>query len=81
MSKVLPVTQNLIPVCFKCKLAYSGSYIEEFVERKKVDLYFKWFKKYNHLFNTTQFDDSLVHQFCTDTIHESEKFEKNHQRN
>ena len=76
MSKVLPVTQNLIPVCFKRKLAYSGSYIEEFVERKKVELYFKWYKKYNHLFKKIQFDDSIVQDFISDTMQESKEFEE-----
>ena len=35
LSKILPVDQSLIPVCFKRKLAYTGSYIEEFIERQK----------------------------------------------
>ena len=34
MSRILPVNQQLIPVFFKRKLAYSGSYIEEVVEIK-----------------------------------------------
>ena len=35
LSQILPLEQNFIPVSFKRKLAYSGSFIEEIVERKK----------------------------------------------
>ena len=35
LSKVLPLQQSLIPVCFKRKLSYQGSYIEEFVEKTR----------------------------------------------
>ena len=50
LSKILPVDQSLIPVCFKRKLSYTGSYVEEYIEKEKVILYFSWFKKYNHLY-------------------------------
>ena len=36
LSKILPVQQSIIPVCFKRKLSYTGSYIEEYVEKDKV---------------------------------------------
>ena len=38
LTKVLPVDQSLIPVCFKRKLSYSGSYIEEYVEKQKIKM-------------------------------------------
>ena len=50
LSQILPLEQSLIPVAFKRKLAYSGSYIEEIIEKDKVVKYFSWFKKYNHLY-------------------------------
>merc|ERR1712208_132051 len=63
LSKVLPVDQSLIPVCFKRKLTYTGSYIEEYIERQKVKAYYSWFKKYNHLYNDTKLDSNLVDNF------------------
>ena len=45
LSRVLPNEQSLIPVRFKRKLAYSGAYIEEYVEKNKVSVYFSWLKK------------------------------------
>ena len=44
ISRLLPAEQNLIPVSFKRKLAYSGSYIEEVVEKKKVEMFFPIFE-------------------------------------
>ena len=49
LSKVLPLQQSLIPVCFKRKLAYSGSYIEEYVEKEKIKMYFTWFNRVDWL--------------------------------
>ena len=42
MNRLLPVNQSLIPVRFKRKLAYSGAYIEEFIEKMKVKMYYSW---------------------------------------
>lgn len=53
MSKILPVDQSLIPVSFKRRLAYSGSFLEEYVEKIKVLLYFGWLQKCNHLYKVT----------------------------
>ena len=63
LSKILPVEQNLIPVAFKRKLAYSGSFLEEFIEKEKVILYFSWLKKYNHLYKDYEFDANLIQEF------------------
>ena len=49
LSEILPLQQSLIPVCFKRKLSYSGSFIEEYIEKEKVQMYFDWLKKNNHL--------------------------------
>ena len=69
LSKILPVEQNLIPVAFKRKLAYSGSFLEEFIEKEKVILYFTWLKKYNHLYKDYEFDANLIQEFEDNTKH------------
>ena len=46
LKRVLPVDQSLIPVSFKRKLSYAGSYIEEFIDKEKVKIYFSWLKMY-----------------------------------
>ena len=40
LSKILPLQQCLIPVCFKRKLSYTGSYIEEYEEKEKIKMYY-----------------------------------------
>ena len=45
LSKILPQSQIIIPVRFKRRLAYTGHYLAEYVDRQKVELYFDWFKK------------------------------------
>ena len=74
LSKVLPRNQSLIPVSFKRKLSYSGSYIEEYVEKEKVQLYFAWLKRYNHLFKNVSFDLDLIEDFITESKSSSEVF-------
>ena len=63
LSKILPVQQSLIPVCFKRKLSYTGSYIEEYIEKEKIKLYFSWLKRNNHLFKDVDLDTSLIDNF------------------
>ena len=58
------------------KLAYTGSYIEEYIERGKVKIYYSWFKKYNHLFKNTQLDSSLVDSFEDESKSASKDFER-----
>ena len=43
MRKILPVEQNLVPVSFKKKLQYTGHYLQEYIDKKKVQIYFDWF--------------------------------------
>ena len=76
LSKVLPVNQGLIPVCFKRKLSYGGSYIEEYIEREKVKQYYSWYKKYNHLYKDTELDPNLVEEFIDDSKSASKDFER-----
>ena len=40
MEKILPQQQMIIPVSLKRKLHYKGFYLEEWVDVKKVELYF-----------------------------------------
>jgi len=47
MSKILPRPQDILPVSFKRKLTYDGHYLAEFIDRKKVGLYFTWLKQNN----------------------------------
>ena len=61
--KILPIQQNLVPVSFKKKLEYTGYYIQEYVDKEKVLIYFKWFKKYNHLFKDYELDESLITEY------------------
>ena len=50
MDRILPIDQNLIPVSFKRRLAYSGAFLEEYVEKKKLLMFFEFLKKNNHLY-------------------------------
>ena len=77
LNKVLPVEQNLIPVSFKRKLVYSGSYIEEYVEKDKLMLYFNWFKSNNHLFEDVVLDSELIEQFENESLVFAQSFENN----
>ena len=36
MSQILPKEQNLLPVSFKRKIEYTGHYMQEYVDRKKI---------------------------------------------
>ena len=77
LSKILPLEQSLIPVAFKRKLAYSGSYIEEIIEKNKVVKYFSWFKKYNHLYKDFDLDPNLIEEFKENTKETAMNFEEN----
>ena len=74
LERILPVDQGLIPVCFKRKLSYTGSYLEEFIEKQKVEIYFSWFKKYNHLFKDANLDSTLINAFEDDSLEATEDF-------
>ena len=77
LSKILPHNQSLIPVAFKRKLAYSGSYLEEMIEKEKVVQYFSWLKKYNHLYKDFEIDPNLIEEFKATTKETANEFEKN----
>ena len=77
MSKILPIQQSLIPVCFKRKLSYTGSYIEEFVEKEKIEMYYSWFSKNNHLYKDIQLDTNLIDNFIDHSKAASKEFEDN----
>ena len=64
-------------MAFKRKLAYTGSYIEEFIEKEKVQIYFSWFKEHNHLFKDIQLDSDKIEEFKTNSTEASTNFEKN----
>ena len=71
LSKILPLKQSLIPVCFKRKLCYSGSYIEEYVEKEKIKLHFEWFKRNNHLYKNITLDSKLIDDFFNESIQDT----------
>ena len=60
VSRILPMKQNLIPVCLKRKLGYTGNYLEEVIDRKKVNAYFHFFKRYNPLFKDIELKESRI---------------------
>ena len=66
MSRILPRTQNLLPVCLKRKLEYTGNYIEEIIDKNKVNAYFNFFKRYNPLFNNIELKESKIDQYETE---------------
>ena len=66
-EKVLPRQQELIPVALKRKLSYKGTVMEEMVSKSKVQAYFNYFKKFNHLFGDQILDMAIKvanNQFC-----------------
>ena len=63
MKKILPIEQNLVPVSLKRKMEYTGHYMEENVDRLKLQTYFRWFQRHNHLFKDFKLDETLVDKF------------------
>merc|ERR1719422_2543640 len=63
LNKILPRTQNLLPVSFKRKLQYRGYFIEEIVDRVKIHAYFNFLKEYNHLYKDFTFDHESLSNF------------------
>ena len=63
LNKILPRTQNLLPVSFKRKLQYRGHFIEEVVDRDKIHAYFNFLKEYNHLYKDFTFDNESLSNF------------------
>ena len=77
LNKILPVRQSLIPVCFKRKLSYTGAYIEEYIEKEKVKMYYSWLKRHNHLFKDLELDLNLVEDFELESLPNENEFEIN----
>ena len=75
LSKILPTDQQLLPVSLKRKLQYHGSFLEEWVDVKKVQLYFAWFKENNPLFMDVELNEDLIDQFQKDTMDGATQFE------
>ena len=76
LSKILPIKQNLLPVCLKRKLEYTGNYLEEIIDKNKVEVYFEFFKKFNPLFNDIQFNNEQIENYeneCRKTAREFEE--------
>ena len=63
MSRILPRAQNLLPVCLKRKLEYTGNYVEEIINENKVNAYFNFLKRYNPLLNTNELKESKIDQY------------------
>ena len=66
LSKILPLSQNIVPIRFKRKLVYDGHYLAEYVDRRKIELYFNWFQRHNPLFKDMSLNDELLDKFEED---------------
>ena len=76
MSRILPRKQNLLPVCLKRKLEYKWSYIEEIIDRNKINAYFNFFKRFNPLFNKVELKDEIIDDFENECNLASKEFEE-----
>ena len=63
LQRILPLTQEIIPVKFKRKLRYDGYYIGEYVDKNKVQLYHEWLKTNNHLYAEIDLDNDVLENF------------------
>ena len=63
LEKILPINQQIVPVKFKRKLSYDGYYLGEFVDTKKVRLFFEFFKKNNHLYKDAFLQNDIIEEF------------------
>ena len=39
LNKILPVEQNLVPVALKQKMDYSGHFMQEYIDRNKLQVF------------------------------------------
>jgi len=62
MDTLLPVEQDLIPVCLKRRPEYKGHYIEELVSISKILKYFEYFKMHNPLFKDVEFSEEKLNR-------------------
>ena len=75
LSKILPSKQQLLPVSFKRKLEYKGSFIEEWIDVEKVKCYFQWFKEHNPLFKEITLNEDLIQQFQNESLEAAKDLE------
>ena len=81
LSRILPLQQSLIPVSFKRRLSYTGAYMEEFIEREKIKMYFTWLKRHNHLFKDIELDPSLIDNIESEALSNANDFEDDSSEN
>ena len=76
MSRILPKEQNLLPVCLKRKLDYSGNYIEEIIDKNKVKAYYNFFKRYNPLFGKEELNEKTIDSYEKECSLATKEFEE-----
>ena len=74
MSKILPIEQQIIPVSLKRKLAYKGFYMEEWVDKNKVEIYFDWFKTNNPFFKDLQLNKTRISEIEQNIFEDVEEY-------
>jgi hypothetical protein len=74
LSRILPLSQNIIPVCFKRKLEYTGNYLEEVIDKNKVQAYFDFYKMNNPLYEDIVLKEDSIDQFVTECNEYADKF-------
>ena len=75
MSRILPRKQNLLPVCLKRKMEYTGNYMEEMIDKNKVKAYFNFFRRFNPLFNELELREDEIEKYENDCDEATEIFE------
>ena len=83
LQAIIPREQQILPVAFKRKISYDGHYLAEFIDRKKIEIYFNWLKMNNHLYKDVDFSTDVLDQLedlCNENLEPmlvSEKSENN----
>ena len=75
LSRILPQDQNILPVCFKRKLEYQGNFLEETINKNKVQAYFDFLKSKNPLYKDVSFEEEFIDQFKAECTQRADKFE------
>jgi len=68
MEKLLPVDQDLIPVCLKRRPEYKGNFIEQVISLSKILKYFEYFKTNNPLFKNVEFSQDKLNQILSENL-------------
>ena len=76
MSKILPIKQNLFPVSLKRKLEYEGRYMQEVIDKGKTEIWHRYLKQTNPLFEDVDMDADLIDEFCESIRQLSDKMER-----